>query len=93
MASTASARPFPPSAVPGGFTFNQYLLVDEEPLLFHTGPRRLFGAVRDAVKAVLPIERLRWVGFSHLENDECGSLNEWLAAAPRPSPSAARSAR
>ena len=76
------STPVPPSAVPGGFSFNQYLVLDDEPLLFHTGPRRLFGAVREAVAAVLPVERLRWIGLSHLENDECGSLNEWLAAAP-----------
>src|SRR5262249_50330413 len=73
-------------AVPGGFTFNQYLVVDEEPLLFHTGPRRLFPIVRDAVARVLPPERLRWIGFSHVEADECGSLNEWLATAPQATP-------
>ncbi|HXG15540.1 MAG TPA: MBL fold metallo-hydrolase [Calidithermus sp.] len=65
-----------------GFTFNQYLVADQDPLLFHTGPRRLFGAVRDAVARVLPPERLRYVGLSHFEADECGALNEWLAAAP-----------
>ena len=64
---------------PGGFSFNQYLVVDEEPLLFHTGPRRMFPLVREAVAAVLPVERLRHVGFSHFEADECGSLNEFLA--------------
>jgi flavorubredoxin len=80
------STPVPPSAVPGGFTFNQYLVLDQEPLLFHTGPRRLFGAVRDAVAAVLPVERLRWIAFSHLENDECGSLNEWLVTAPGAEP-------
>jgi flavorubredoxin len=65
-----------------GFSFNQYLLVDEQPLLFHTGPRKLFPLVREAVSAVLPPERLRYIGFSHVEADECGALNEWLAAAP-----------
>ena len=65
-----------------GFTYNQYLVVDEAPLLFHTGLRRQFAAVRDAVARVLPLDRLRYVGFSHFEADECGSLNEWLAAAP-----------
>ncbi len=84
------STPVPPSAVPGGFSFNQYLVLDQEPLLFHTGPRRLFGAVRDAVAAVLPVERLRWIGFSHLENDECGSLNEWLATAPAGEPVSGR---
>jgi flavorubredoxin len=66
----------------GGFTFNQYLVRDDEPLLFHTGPRRMFPLVREAVGRVLPVERLRYVGLSHFEADECGSLNEWLAAAP-----------
>ena len=67
---------------PGGFTFNQYLVVDQEPLLFHTGPRRMFPLVREAVGRVLPTERLRYIGLSHFEADECGSLNEWLAVAP-----------
>ena len=65
-----------------GFTFNQYLLADDRPLLFHTGPRRMFPLVRDAVARVMPVERLRYVGLSHFEADECGSLNEWLAVAP-----------
>jgi flavorubredoxin len=65
-----------------GFTFNQYLLVDDAPLLFHTGLRRQFPLVRDAVARVLPVDRLRYVGFSHYEADECGSLNDWLAVAP-----------
>jgi len=71
---------------PGGFSFNQYLVVDEEPLLFHTGPRRMFELVREAVAKVLPVERLRHIAFSHVEADECGSLNQWLAAAPRSAP-------
>jgi flavorubredoxin len=65
-----------------GFTFNQYLVADEAPLLFHTGLRRLFPQIREAVGRVLPVETLRYVSFSHFEADECGSLNEWLAAAP-----------
>jgi flavorubredoxin len=65
-----------------GFTFNQYLIADEQPLLFHTGPRRMFPLVRDAVARVLPVERLRYIGLSHFEADECGSLNEWLGVAP-----------
>ena len=69
-----------------GFSFNQYLLVDDEPLLFHTGPRKLFPLVREAVASVIPIARLRHIGFSHVESDECGSLNEWLAAAPEAAP-------
>jgi flavorubredoxin len=67
----------------GGFSFNQYLIVDEEPLLFHTGPRKMFPLVSEAVASVLPVERLRHISFSHVEADECGSLNEWLAAAPQ----------
>jgi flavorubredoxin len=71
---------------PGAFSFNQYLLVDDEPLLYHTGPKRMFPLVREAVASVMPVERLRWVAFSHVEADECGALNEWLAAAPRATP-------
>jgi flavorubredoxin len=78
--------PVPPEVAPGGFTFNQYLIVDEQPLLFHTGPRRLFPLVREAVASVLPLERLRWISFSHVESDECGSLNDFLAAAPGAEP-------
>jgi flavorubredoxin len=70
----------------GGFSFNQYLIVDDAPLLFHTGPRKMFSFVRDAVASVLPVEKLRYISFSHVEADECGSLNEWLAAAPRAVP-------
>ena len=71
---------------PGGFTFNQYLVTDEEPLLFHTGPRRMFPLIREAVNRVLPAQRLRYIGLSHFEADECGSLNEWLAVAPSAEP-------
>ncbi len=70
----------------GGFSFNQYLIVDEAPLLFHTGLRKMFPLVREAVASVLPVERLRYIGFSHVEADECGSLNEWLRAAPQSVP-------
>ena len=70
----------------GGFWFNQYLLVDDESLLFHTGPRKMFPLVREAVARILPVERLRYISFSHVEADECGSLNEWLAVAPQSSP-------
>jgi flavorubredoxin len=76
-----------PVEIPGGaFSFNQYLVEDDEPLLFHTGPRRLFPFVSEAVGRVLPAERLRWIAFSHFEADECGSLNEWLALAPSAQP-------
>jgi flavorubredoxin len=80
------STPVPPSAIPGGFSYNQYLVVDDDPLLFHTGPRRLFALVRQAVDAVLPAERLRYVCLSHVESDECGSLNDFLAIAPRAEP-------
>lgn len=67
----------------GGFSFNQYLLVDDEPLLFHTGMKGLFPAVRAAIETVIPISRLRWIGFSHHEADENGALAEMLDAAPQ----------
>ena len=70
----------------GGFSFNQYLVVDDAPLLFHTGPRGMFPLVREAIAALMPVERLRYVGFSHFENDECGALNHFLAAAPEAVP-------
>jgi flavorubredoxin len=80
------STPVPPSVVPGGFTFNQYLIRDDEPLLFHTGPRMLFTAVSQAVGRVIPLESLRYVSFSHVEADECGTLNQFLAAAPQAVP-------
>jgi flavorubredoxin len=70
----------------GGFCFNQYLITDDEPLIFHTGPRKMFPLVCEAVASILPVERLRYIGFSHVEADECGSLNQWLGAAPRSVP-------
>ncbi len=76
-----------PVEIPGGaFSFNQYLIADDDPLLFHTGPRKLFPLVSEAVASVLPVDTLRWVSFSHVEADECGSLNDWLRAAPRALP-------
>lgn len=72
--------------LPGGFSFNQFLIVDDEPLLFHTGLRRIFPLVREAVASVMPVEKLRWVSFSHHEADEDGALEQWLAAAPHASP-------
>ena len=69
-----------------GFSFNQYLIMDDDPLLFHTGPRKMFPLVREAVASILPIERLRYIAFSHVEADECGSLNEWLAASAQSVP-------
>jgi flavorubredoxin len=73
----------PEVAPPAGFTFNQFLLAADEPLLFHTGPRGMFPLVSEAVARVMPVERLRWITFGHVESDECGSMNEWLAAAPQ----------
>jgi flavorubredoxin len=69
-------------APPAGFAFNQYLVTGEEPLLFHTGHRNLFPAVREAVARLIAPETLRWISFGHLEADECGSMNLWLAASP-----------
>ncbi len=68
---------------PTGFSFNQFLLDGPEPLLFHTGMRQLFPLVREGVERVIPIERLRWVSFAHVEADECGAMNEFLAVAPQ----------
>jgi flavorubredoxin len=65
-----------------GFSFNQYLVMGEEPLLFHTGPRKLFPTVAEAAARVLPLQGLRWIAYGHYEADECGALNEWLAVAP-----------
>ena len=73
----------PDIAPPAGFTFNQFLIGADEPLLFHTGPRAMFPLVSEAVGTILPIERLRWITFGPVESDECGSMNQWLAAAPR----------
>jgi len=70
----------------GGFSFNQYLIVDDAPLLFHTGLRGLFPAVRDAIATVLPVEQLRYLACSHFEADECGALNQFLAVAPAAEP-------
>jgi len=81
------STPVPPMpALPGGFTFNQFLIADNEPLLFHTGPRRMFPLVREAIEAVIPVSSLRYLGISHFEADECGALNEFLEVAPRAVP-------
>ncbi|HEY9784868.1 MAG TPA: MBL fold metallo-hydrolase [Candidatus Obscuribacterales bacterium] len=78
--------PVPPGVIPGGFSFNQYLIVDEEPLLFHTGMRRMFPLISQAIEKVIPLRSLRYIGFSHVEADECGALNEFLAQAPNAQP-------
>ena len=74
---------FIPQVSPEGFTFNQFLVTGEESLLFHTGPRTMFPLVAEAVAKVVPVESLRWITFGHVESDECGAMNTWLAAAPR----------
>ncbi|HXZ67326.1 MAG TPA: MBL fold metallo-hydrolase [Alphaproteobacteria bacterium] len=73
----------PDIAPPAGFTFNQFLVDADEPLLFHTGPRAMFPSVFGAVGKIIEVERLRWISFSHLEADESGAMNLWLAAAPK----------
>jgi flavorubredoxin len=67
---------------PHGFTFNSFLVDGDEPLLFHAGQRGMFRLFADAVRSIMPLERLRWIGFGHVEADECGAMNLWLAAAP-----------
>ncbi len=69
-------------AVPGGFTFNQFLVVGDDGLIFHTGLGHLFPAVSAAAARVVPLERVRWISFGHWEADESGALNRWLDAAP-----------
>jgi flavorubredoxin len=66
--------------------FNEFLVTDDEPLLFHTGMKAMFPLVRDAVASVIDPSSIRWIGFSHFEADECGSLNEWLRIAPAAQP-------
>lgn len=67
---------------PSGFTFNQYLVKADEPLLFHCGGRALFPLVSAAAAKILPLHSIRWISFGHVESDECGSMNQWLQAAP-----------
>ena len=68
---------------PTGFSFNQFLVRDEQPLLFHTGHRHLFPEVSAAIATLIPLEQLRWITFGHVEADECGAMNQFLAAAPQ----------
>lgn len=72
----------PDIAPPAGFTFNHFLIDGDESLLFHCGLRKMFPLLSDAVAKIIPLEKLRWLSFGHFEADECGSMNEWLAAAP-----------
>jgi flavorubredoxin len=76
----------PDIAPPAGFTFNQFLVLADEPLMFHTGLRKMFPLNRDALSRIIAPERLRWITFGHFEADECGAMNEWLAVAPDASP-------
>lgn len=77
-------------APPAGFTFNQFLLLGDEPLMFHTGLRRMFETNRAALERIMPADRLRWIAYGHFEADECGAMNEWLAAAPNATPAQGR---
>ena len=73
----------PGVAGPAGLTFNQFLIDTDEPLLFHTGQRPLFAGISAAAARIIDLAKLRWITFSHVESDECGALDEWLAAAPK----------
>ena len=73
---------FVPEITPAGFTFNQFLIRADEPLLFHSGPRAMFPSISQAAARIIPLRDLRWITFGHVESDECGSMNAWLAAAP-----------
>ena len=87
------STPVPPQAIPGGFTFNQYLIVDDCPLLYHSGPRKMFPLVQEAIASVIPVSSLRYVGLSHFEADECGALNDFLEAAPEAEPLCSKTAK
>ena len=76
----------PDIAPPAGFTFNQFVVVGDEPLMFHTGLRGMFELNRRALSRLMQPERLHWIGFGHFEADECGAMNEWLAVAPHATP-------
>lgn len=69
-------------APPAGFTFNHFLIRTDEPMLFHCGLRGMFPTLSEAVARLLPIDKLRFIGFGHVEADECGAMNSWLAIAP-----------
>jgi flavorubredoxin len=82
--------PIPAAGGEAQFSFNQYLIVDDEPLLFHTGQRQLFPLVQEAINAVMPVQKLKYVALSHFEADECGALNSFLNAAPQAVPVCSR---
>jgi len=70
-------------APPAGFSFNSFLILGDEPLLFHTGLRKMFPLLHSAVRRLIPPEQLRWISFGHYEADESGAMNEWLSVAPQ----------
>jgi len=76
----------PEIAPPAGFTFNQFLVLGDKPLMFHAGLRKMFPLNREALSRIIPPESLRWIAFGHFEADECGAMNEWLAIAPQAKP-------
>src|SRR5262245_6690608 len=80
----------PDIASPAGFTFNQFLVLGDEPLMFHTGLRKMFSVNQDALSRIILPERLRWIAFGHYEADECGAMNEWLSIAPHSEPAHGR---
>jgi len=80
----------PDIAPPAGFTFNQFLILGDEPLMFHTGLRKMFQLNREALSRIITPESLRWIAFGHFEADECGAMNEWLAIAPHVTPTHGR---
>ena len=80
------STPLPPHIIPGGFSFNQYLIAGGQPVLFHSGPRAMFPLVREAIDTIVPAAQLRYISFSHFEADECGALNEFLSIAPNAQP-------
>lgn len=73
----------PDIAPPAGFTFNQFVVMGDEPLMFHTGLRKMFGLNLDALRRLMPANKLRWIAYGHYEADECGAMNEWLSMAPQ----------
>lgn len=78
------------SEIPGGFSFNQYLVTGDQPLLFHTGPKKMRQIIQEAISSVMKIEDLRFIAYSHYEADECGSMNEFLTLAPKALPLCSR---
>lgn len=76
----------PNDNLPPGFTFNQFLITGDKPLIYHTGPKQMFPLTSEAIASVIPLETLRYIGFSHVESDECGALNEFLKVAPEAEP-------